>query len=139
MVLIEVWRNDNFDVSNELVTVLSLIFTLVSITLSVCEYCLSKYLLNTSAFVMIELEFECNDLKHMRKSEFKHKIMFKNKSKFVSEIARLLKVPSNEIELLKPIHTKNGAIFAFNIEGKLLDLKPIFQIEMANKTVQNVE
>ena len=44
--------NDNFDISSQLVTPFSLLFTLVSISLSVFEYCLSKHFLNKMAMIL---------------------------------------------------------------------------------------
>ena len=131
--------NVNFDVSTELITILSLIFTLISITISVAEYFLSKSLLKANEFVMIELEVECKDFERMSRDTFRDRVIFENKYHFVAKIARTLKLPQNEIEFLKPIHTAKGAMFAMNIEGSLANIKTLFELEIQNQSVQKVK
>ena len=105
--------NDDFDFSGEIVTILSLIFTLVSIGLSVAEYYLSKNLLESEKFLIVTFEVLSNDFTNMSRSKFK------SDNKFVNNLARRLKIDSSFIDRLKPVQTANGAIFQLIIDTRV--------------------
>ena len=107
----------NFDISAELITILSLMFTLVSILISIGEYLLSRQLLKSDSFVIITFEAKCADFKNMKKRTFNNNIIFR-KNLFINNLSRLLKIEPKQIERLKPLHTQNGAIFKLFIESK---------------------
>lgn len=109
--------SDEFDISNELVTLLSLIFTSLSISLSVAEYFLSKKLLACEKYLIITFEALSPDFTEMSRSQFRSAIIYQ-KYKFINNYARKLKVESEYIDRVKPIQTDNGAIFQLIIDNR---------------------
>ena len=102
--------DNNFDISSELVTILSLIFTLVSIGLSIAEYFLSKKLFESQLFLIVSFDVNSNDIATMTRKEFESNVLFR-RVKFLHSLARSLRLQDGSIDRLKPVQTTNGAVF----------------------------
>ena len=76
---------------------------------------MSRQLLHSEKFVCVSFEAQCDDFIYIGRKTFKSRFVFVRRP-FVNQIARILKINGMKIELLKPIHTQNGAIFTMNIE-----------------------
>ena len=126
------------DISSYLVTILSLMFTLVSIFLSICEFCLSKQLLKSDTFVIVSFEVKSNDFKKMKHKQFSQKIIFCRNS-FVNKMARMLKIDFSKIERLKPIHTQNGAMFTLCIDNNIETTKEIVNGKIVDGSIARVK
>ena len=134
MTLYTASNEPQFDFTREIVTILSLIFTVVSICLSIVEFFVSRQLLSSESNVRISFEVNSRDFKNMNVDTFSKQVVFRQRS-FLFNLASLLKIQMNQIELLKPIHTKSGAIFVFNIESEMNDITPIFEQCISNLTL----
>ena len=108
---------DEFDLSVEMVTVLSLIFTLVSISLSVAEYCLSKKLRHSQILLFVSFEALSNDFSAMSHNRFQSQVVFIQYG-FLNTLARRLKIETGLIDRLKPVQTSNGAQFQLIIDAQ---------------------
>ena len=114
--------NGENEYSNEIITILSLIFTVVSIGLSISEYYLSNQLLKFRSYVIVSFEIKSKDIQSMNYRKFLNKIIFHKKS-FIAKMARIFKIEFAAIDRLIPIHTQQGAIFIFNIQTDLKTIK----------------
>ena len=80
---------------------------MVSISLSIGEYSLSKHLLDSELVVTISFEAKCQDFVTMKSKTFKSNVVF-NQEDFVGGIGKIFKCQTSSIERLRPIHTKNS-------------------------------
>ena len=128
----------NLDLSNQLVTIFSLIFTLVSICLSICEYLLSKELLNNDLFVIVSFEAQCNEFACMSHKTFRKRVVYPHKI-FLDEIARYLKIEYSQTESLKPVHTQKGVMFVMYISGDYNSIKKVLCSRKGKSSVAHVK
>lgn len=121
--------DEDFDISAQVVTILSLMFTLVSIGLSIAEFCLTRHLLQSDNYVIISFEAESDHLR-LKKKIFQEKIVFRTR-KFVSKFAEIFKVEKSKIERLKPIKTQYGAIFVLFVDATMANVENVLDSDVA--------
>lgn len=109
--------SDNFDISAELVTIFSLTFTLVSIGISMAEYMLNKQLIASQYFIFVSFDVLAGDLSVMKATQFKSNIIYRRHD-FLHELATRWRLQSSSIDRLKPLQTKNGAVFCIVIDAQ---------------------
>ena len=126
-----------FDISSEMITVLSLVFTSISIGLSVGEYFLSRQLLKSDSYVIASFKVNSSDIETMSHHDFRDKILFQQKV-FLGEMAKLLEIDYSQIELVKPTRTQKGAIFVLHINHGFHSVRLLLSRNNANNTVAQV-
>lgn len=126
-----------FNISNQMVTLLSLLFTSISIGLSVGEYCLSKQLLKSDSYVVASFKVNSSEIEVMSRKQFRSKIMFRQKV-FISEIAKILEIESCRIDLLIPVQTKTGALFVLHIDFYAPTVHSTLSRHIANQDIAKV-
>lgn len=98
------------NVSDEIIVILSMTFTLVSICIGICKFYLSKQIINIDSRIIVSFEAKCDDFTYIHPKTFNESIVFRQIS-LKDKIGTLLKIESDDLERLQPIQTENGAIF----------------------------
>lgn len=95
------------------ITLLTVLFSLISLILAVFEFISMKYLLNNEIGFIIQFNVISNYLSHLSFSKFQE--VENHRRKIVYELSKILTINSNSIELLKPLHTDFGTKLIFCI------------------------
>ena len=91
-----------------------MLFTVMSILLSVFEYCLSSKFVNYASSIVISFKVESQDIAKMGGREFSQKIVFQ-RNRFCSRVAQWLNLAPRQIDRLNPMKTEDGAIYVLCI------------------------
>ena len=107
---------NNDDYSLYLITLFSMLFTFISILLSVFEYFFSKNFIQLQSSIIVTFNVESKDISSMQNRQFIKEIVFR-KNKLVHYMAQLFNLTNNrQGERLKPKKDKNGVICTFAID-----------------------
>ena len=98
------------------ITIFSMIFSLLSIVLTFFEYCTKKYLFDSESMIVVKIDVHSKSMSNMSYNEFKRKIANKRNT-LTKEIGKMISIDANMIEMLKPIRSPEGAMFAFYIRN----------------------
>ena len=105
------------DVSDSIITILSMLFTMVSIFISLFEYrFFSNHFQNIDYLNFVQFNVKNSKLSSMRRSEFQDKII-SVLYKFNNKLSGILEIDGVKIDRLKPIQYSEGAKFTFIIDG----------------------
>lgn len=91
-----------------------MVFTVISILMSVFEYFLSTRFIYVASTIVIKLMVESNDISQMSYKTYRSKIVSRQHAIILS-IAKILKITSHQVERLKPKLVTNGIMFTFII------------------------
>ena len=94
---------------------------------SFLEYCLQSYLLDSETLLIVKFSISSSDMQSMSRIEF-HKQIEMKRSGIESEISKLLTIDFDIIEELKPIQTKDGALFTIHIASDGLKPHQVWQV-----------
>ena len=118
------------------ITILAMLFTIISIILSIFQFCFLKKHRSTSDCVMIvQFEFESFEIMQMKSDKFLDKIVFKRVSAIESTIAKLLVIATPNVERLMPVQFNKGCKFTFFIQINSIqfdELKIKFETSLNN-------
>ena len=101
--------------SDSLITILSMIFTIISIILSIFEYLFSSKSIKNDNIMIISFTVLSKYFGNMSEGTFLFKVIFRPR-KIRHIMYRLLKINRAQIERLIPLQLKNGVIFTFFVE-----------------------
>ena len=96
------------------VTIFATIFSFLSILLTLCEFSTKNYLLNQERKLFVKFKIDSGTIQKYSRKNFIYKIEYK-RYRVSNEIARILSIDFNYIELLKPIPCNQGAMLIFHI------------------------
>ena len=102
------------NISVNIITIIAMIFSFLSIILTFFEFSTKKYLFETESGIRIKMEINSKEISNMTRTQFIKRIEYKRYS-ISNEIAKILSIDFNTIELLKPIPSPKGAILIFDI------------------------
>ena len=128
------------DYSSLLVAIFSMIFTIISILLSIFEYCLGEKFLKFGASVVLSFEIVCPEVSQMKSRKFFRQYVYK-KNQLVSKMAQITKLRYPQIERLKPHKTPKGARFAFIVGVSTQEyetMQTALKNAIADETLQQV-
>ena len=106
--------------SFSLVTIIAMIFSTISIVLSLFNYKLSSLLLECEAITVIEIDVESKQLGHTSAKKFRQLILHHRKP-ICNELGKIIGVDKRLIEILTPIQTNTGARLTFYIRNDSSD------------------
>ena len=101
--------------SGTLITIFSMVFTVISIGLSIVEYWFSRAQIKSEHTMIISYVVDSPYFSNMKEGAFLFKVMFKPRA-IVHAMYTLLGIQRSNIERLMPLQLKNGAVFTFFIE-----------------------
>ena len=104
-----------------------MVFTVLSVISSLLEYCLQSYLLDSETLLIVKFSVVSSDIQSMSRIQFHKKIEMKRNG-IESEISKLFKIDYNIIEELKPIQTKDGALFTIHMATDELKPSQVWQV-----------
>ena len=126
------------------ITLFSIIFSVLSIVSSFFEVSTKKYVLKSESILYVKFIIESKHIETMTKEEFLTQIIDR-RHKICDEIGKILGIDFHCVELLKPLHLKNGASVVFHIRNDRVDSSNALKIltnEIQNnrlgKAVRNV-
>ena len=117
------------DYSSLLITIFSMIFTMMSISMSCFEFFLSSKFVKLGSNIIISFCIESKDISNMPHKQFQSEIVF-SRIKFIGKVATLLKVKHEQVERLKPTRYSDGAMFVFTVaigDDKYEEIKQRFE------------
>ena len=126
---------NNTGASGQLVTILSMIFTIISILLSVFEYVFSSKSIKSDNVAIIRFNIESQTIANFTYKKFISKIAYRP-IQFTHCVAKTLQLNKNEVEALMPSQYKSGVIFNFIVEFD--DSSHYLQIEKTIKDLTNI-
>lgn len=91
-----------------------MIFTIISILISIFEYNFSSKFFELESIVIVRFNFESNNLANMKQQQFTSKVIFQ-KRQMIAVIAKLLKLNTTQIDRLITSQYDKGARFTFLI------------------------
>ena len=103
--------------SNLLITVLAMIFTIISILLSAFEYILSSKFVKNGSVLIIKFVFESHTIADLGGRKFLNKVVFGKVHKVTHVLSKSLRLNFVQIERLIPIQSNKGATFLFIIDA----------------------
>ena len=122
MLSINETRNDSgrTDYSIYLITVFSMVFTVISIVLSIIQHFSTNKFIKPQNIFVIKFNIESQDIQKLDdKKQFSNKIVFIKYNAIINCIAKILQIDDKQIERLKPLQNSKGAIFTFIIEKNI--------------------
>ena len=126
---------DNDDL---LITIFSMLFTLISLFLSVFEYFLARKFIKSSHLLMIRFMVESQQIEALDEYEFFGQIGLK-KFEIVHYFAKLLHVNIRHVERLMPIQTDQGMAMTFLVDAESVGFDKIQQLVHQSLIMDRVE
>lgn len=110
-------NDDNtHDYSQHMITLFSMVSTIISILLSIFEFCLYSNFIKSKSQVMITFDINSSDIASMHRTQFRSKIEFQ-RNKLTHYICQLLNLSSSNLcERLKPKQNINGVTYTFIVD-----------------------
>ena len=102
------------------ITIVAMIFSTLSIILSLFNYKSSSLLLQCEAITLIEMEIQSRQLSHTKPKKFQ-KLIVHHRKPICRELGKIVHVDERLIEILMPIQTKTGAELTFYIRNDSSD------------------
>ena len=118
-----------------LVTILSMIFTVVSILLNIFEYILSRQISEHGSVMIFKFTLKSQKIANMSSGEFSQKVMYSNRRKLSHLVSKMLHINKRQIETMIPTQSNDGAIFSFIVVADAIHFGHIGQ--ELNQGVQN--
>ena len=115
------------DPTSLLTTTFSMIFTVISILLSVFEYIFAANFIHNDSNILVTFSVTSKDIASMTRSQFTSQLVFQN-WKLITAMAKILKVNTNRIERLKPKMIMDGAMYTFVLTTEQSQYDHICQI-----------
>lgn len=110
------------------ITIIACVFSVVSIFLAITAYKFKKSLLDYPKLCVIDMKIKCDDIGHLEAVEF-HKKISNRRFGIKREISKLVEMPQDKVEFLKPVQDANGARILFYIESKYVsEANDIFKV-----------
>ena len=119
------------DAASFLITLLSMIFTIISIMISVLEYSSKSKFINAGCVSVVRFTVESSEIADMKLNEFRKRVVFKRFG-ILSSFAKSVELQFDEVERLNPLHTKKGAVFTFIMDLQNDDQYENVRIELRN-------
>ena len=104
------------------ITIIAMIFSLLSIVLSVFNYKLSSLLIECEAITVIEINVESKQLANTRPRRFR-KMIVHHRKPICRELSKIIFVDKRLIEILMPIQTTTGCKLTVYIRNDSSDTK----------------
>lgn len=98
------------------VTTVATIFSFASIILTTLEFSTKNVLFKYERKLYVEFSVKSQEIRNMSKSNFIEKIEYR-RLKLENEIGKILSVDFNDVELLKPIVSIEGALLTFDVRN----------------------
>ena len=122
------------------ITIFSMVFTTISIILSIFEYCFTcKNKTKKDCVSIVQFKVESSDFQSMTYPQFCAKIVYRRMG-IIGTIGKLLAMPSQNIERLKPVHYTKGVFFTFLIYSSpshpFVKIKAELENSIKDKTLQ---
>ena len=92
-----------------------MIFTTISIFVSVFEYQFSSKAIKSDTVMIVRFDISSQQMANMRRSHFSKQIIFRH-HKLIHYMAKIMQINARTVERLMPLQVKNGAIFSFIVE-----------------------
>ena len=124
-------------------TLFAMIFSLLSIILTLFEFVTRRYMIGNDHMYMLSIKFivESEYLQKLSRSQFQSKI--ERKRYGVSNgLAKILSIDFSNVELLKPIPSKEGVLLIFHIRDnrvRMQDAVEIINNEIASGRLNTVK
>ena len=99
-----------------LITIFSMVFTIISILLSVFEYTLSSKFLKQGSIMITKFEFESQHIADMIGTTFRDNVVFSHYYKLIHLISKTVHVNAEQVERMIPIQSNNGVRYTFIID-----------------------
>ena len=115
-------------------TLFAMIFSLISIILTLFEFFMQGYLIEKESMLSIKFTVESDHLQNLSHKQFKQKIEFKRYC-ISNALAKILSIGSSSVELLKPIASKEGVLLIFHVKDNSVNMQN--SIEMINQEIAN--
>ena len=112
------------NISINIITIIAMIFSFLSIILTFFEFSTKQYLFKTENGIIIKMEINSKEIEIMTRTQFIKRIEHKRYS-ISNEIAKILSIDFNTIELLKPIPSSKGVILIFHIQTHVENAKKL--------------
>ena len=116
-------------------TILSMIFTVISVLLSVFEYALSSRFVRKGSVMFIKFVLQSQTIANMSAKEFIDNIIFRRAHKVTHSMSKTLGLHFVQVERSIPMQSNDGMSLMFIIDADSSRFDPIWQIFIAN--VQN--
>ena len=136
--------NENNDQSTLLITMLSMLFTLISICLSGLEYITALKFMNAGSVMSIQYQIKSKEIAAMSSGKFKQSLVLR-RNPTVHVMAKALKISRKQVERLKPLQNGDGAMFTFfvaigaNKSGSgFVKMKQRIETAVTDKSLQKV-
>ena len=110
----------NVESSVSPITIMAMIFSTISIILSVFIYKLSSLLIECEAITVIEMDIVSPQLGNAPFEEFRN-IIVHHRNAICFQLSKIIRIDSRIIEILMPIQTNNGATLIFYIRNDSSD------------------
>ena len=124
------------------ITLFTMMFTIISIVLSVFEYFLSSKFVSFASNILITFDAECQDIVDMSWKEFARNLIFK-KWQLVGSVGKVLKLTAQQIERLNPKPCAKGAMYTFAIATDISEYNDIkdrmYEFVSSGKLAQEFE
>ena len=110
-----------------LITILSMIFTIISLFLSGFEYVLSKKIIKSSKILLISFIVESKEIEELDEFQFFARIALK-KFIIVQHLAKILHIQVAHVERLMPIQTEKGVQLKFVIDAESVGFNKVYKL-----------
>ena len=107
----------NGNISDSAITIFSMLFTIISISLSIFEFLLSSKIIKQGSILVLSFNVESIEIAQRTRSQFNRTIVFYRNNKICHSIAKTLQLADKQIERLKPKQYPKGAVFTIFIEA----------------------
>ena len=102
------------------VTIIAMIFSIISIVLSAFNYTLSSLLIKCEAITFVQMDIESQQLGNMQSKIF-GKIIVHQRKPICRQLSKIIDIDKKLIEILMPIQTNTGAKLVFFIRNNSHD------------------
>lgn len=109
-------------------TVLSMVFTIISVMLSIFEYALSSKFVRKGSVMIIKFVLQCDTIAKMGGRKFLNTIVYDNLFKMNHAISRTLGLGFVQVERLIPMQTNEGVTFMLIIDADSSRFDQIWQL-----------
>ena len=119
------YYSDNQDWTMQYITLSAMIFSLLSIILALFQCYTQKFLFDHQNLLLLRFEVHSKIIHKFGRRDFKRKVEYK-RAGASNVIAKILSIDINDIELLKPMACKRGALLIFhirNVNNSIVDIK----------------
>ena len=110
-------RSDSETGSDLLITILSMLFTVVSILLSAFEHAFSSKFVKNQSIMIIRFFVRSQKIADFGGKAFANKLIFTNKHKLIHLFSKILQLNRVQIERLIPIQSSRGATFVLIVDA----------------------